>query len=99
VTDRKTASTITDIELDQLYDQLAALREVSRGYCPHCGRGDCTPDVDAYEQQRAGRVRAEAALARTRALHCEEYGCCAECTNSHAVLWPCPTIRALDEKQ
>ncbi|MGY5048269.1 hypothetical protein ACWDE0_21955 [Streptomyces sp. 900105755] len=39
---------------------------------------------------------AEAAIARVRALHREEYGCCAECTHESGVLWPCPTIRALD---
>lgn len=39
---------------------------------------------------------AEAAIARVRALHKEEYGCCAECTSVHAVPYPCPTIRALN---
>ncbi|MFE0353624.1 hypothetical protein ACFW2I_09030 [Streptomyces nigra] len=24
----------------------------TRGYCPHCGRGDCAPTADEYEQQR-----------------------------------------------
>lgn len=39
---------------------------------------------------------AEAAIARVRALHKEEYGSCAECTRVHAVPYPCPTIRALN---
>lgn len=39
---------------------------------------------------------AEAALARVRGLHAEEYGLCRECTSVHAVLWPCPTVQALD---
>lgn len=39
---------------------------------------------------------AEAAIARVRALHCEEYGSCAECTHESSVSWPCPTIRALN---
>ncbi|GHH30112.1 hypothetical protein [Streptomyces rubradiris] len=68
MTDRRTASTITDTELDQLYDALNALREVARGYCEHCGRGDATPPPEAYEEQRARAARAEAALTRVRAL-------------------------------
>jgi len=48
--------------------QLAALRQVARGYCPHCGRGDAAPGVDDWEQQRQRGDRAEAALARVRAL-------------------------------
>lgn len=52
MTDRKTTSTITDTELDQLYDELAALRTVARGYCPACGRGDAAPTVEDWEQQR-----------------------------------------------
>lgn len=31
--------------------QLAALREVARGYCPACGRGDAAPSVADWEQQ------------------------------------------------
>lgn len=40
---------------------------------------------------------AEAAIARVRALHREEYGSCAECTHEYGVTSPCNTIRALDE--
>lgn len=50
-------------------DALAALRAVARGYCPHCGRGDATPPVEAYEEQRARAQRAEDTVARVRALH------------------------------
>lgn len=32
--------------------QLAALRQVSRGYCPACGRGDAAPTVADWEQQK-----------------------------------------------
>ncbi|MDX3247172.1 hypothetical protein [Streptomyces sp. ME18-1-4] len=49
-------------------DELAALRQVARGYCPACGRGDAAPSVDDWEQQRQRGDRAEAALARVRAL-------------------------------
>lgn len=36
------------------------------------------------------------AVDRVRALHREEYGCCAHCTRAESVLYPCPTIRALE---
>lgn len=39
---------------------------------------------------------AEAALARVRTLHRNEYESCAECTHESSVSFPCPTIRALD---
>lgn len=96
MTDRRTASTITDTELDQLYAELidlrqyatmteqalaiaridldhaktdlAVLREVARGYCEHCGRGDATPPPEAYEEQRARAVRAADVVARVRAV-------------------------------
>ncbi|MCG0069708.1 hypothetical protein L0F81_41765 [Streptomyces tricolor] len=118
MTDRRTASTITDTELDQLYAELTALREVARGYCPACGRGDASPTAQQWEDQRkranqaeellriahdtsnraeAERARAEAAIARVRALHVNGYGLCDECTGSHGVPWPCPTIQALDQ--
>lgn len=42
---------------------------------------------------------AEAALARVRALHREEYGCCEHCTRADIVPYPCPTIRALDGQE
>jgi hypothetical protein len=41
----------------------------------------------------------ETAITRVRALHRNEYGLCDECTGSHGVPWPCPTIRALDGDQ
>ncbi|MCM8552265.1 hypothetical protein [Streptomyces sp. STCH 565 A] len=38
------------------------------GYCPACGRGDCAPTPDEYEQQRQRAARAEAALVRVHHL-------------------------------
>ncbi|GGW15720.1 hypothetical protein GCM10018980_52060 [Streptomyces capoamus] len=38
----------------------------------------------------------QAAIARVRALHREEYGSCAHCTREDGVPYPCPTIRALN---
>lgn len=103
MTVRKTASTITDLELDQLYDALDTLRAVARGYCEHCGRGDATPPPEAYEEQRARAARAEAAVARVRALHQrnEHSGNCEHCSErdypDYAVRSPCPTIQAIDQ--
>jgi hypothetical protein len=41
---------------------LAALREVSRGYCPACGRGDAAPTVEHWERQKALADQAEELL-------------------------------------
>ena len=40
---------------------LAVLRQVARGYCPACGRGDATPTLADWEQQRQ-KLNAVAAL-------------------------------------
>jgi len=68
MTDRKTLDQMTSDDLDQLYDQLDALRQVARGYCPTCGRGDAAPTVQDWEQQRDRAERADAAIERVRAL-------------------------------
>jgi hypothetical protein len=39
--------------------ELAALRQVARGYCPACGRGDAAPTVADWEQQRQRADQAE----------------------------------------
>ena len=44
-------------------DSLAALRQVARGYCPECGRGDAAPTVADWEQQKQRANRAEAKIA------------------------------------
>jgi hypothetical protein len=49
-------------------DELAALRMVARGYCPHCGRGDAGITTDQWEQQRQRTDQAETAIARVRRL-------------------------------
>lgn len=49
-------------ELRPELDALAALRQVARGYCPRCGRGDAAPTVDDWEQQKGRADRAEAEL-------------------------------------
>ena len=48
--------------------ELAALRVVSRGYCPSCGRGDAAPTVEHWERERQRADKAEAALERVRRL-------------------------------
>jgi len=50
---------------------LAALREVARGYCPECGRGDAAPTVTDWEQQRQHSDRAGADLNRVTALYAQ----------------------------
>ena len=44
--------------------ELAALRVVSRGYCPTCGRGDAAPTVEHWERERDRAQQAEAAVTR-----------------------------------
>jgi hypothetical protein len=60
VTDRKPLDDMTSDDLDQLHDQLDALRAVARGYCPACGRGDAAPTVTDWEQQKQRADQAEA---------------------------------------
>jgi hypothetical protein len=43
------------VELQPELDALAALRQVARGYCPHCGRGDASPTAEQWEQMRRER--------------------------------------------
>ena len=45
-------------------DSLAALRQVARGYCPECGRGDAAPTVEDWAQQRQRADPAEAEARR-----------------------------------
>lgn len=59
MTDRKTIDQMTSDDLDQLYDELAALRTVARGYCPTCGRGDAAPTVADWEEQKRRADNAE----------------------------------------
>lgn len=90
---------LTSDQYDALCNELAALRAVARGYCPACGRGDAAPTVTDWEQQKQHAERAEAAIARLRNLHREEYGSRAECDHEVSVPWPCPTIRTLNGEQ
>ncbi|WP_069769768.1 hypothetical protein [Streptomyces sp. LUP30] len=43
--------------------ELAALRQVARGYCPACGRGDAAPTVTDWERERQRAEEAEGHLA------------------------------------
>jgi hypothetical protein len=56
-------------------------------------RDHCVLELGAAEDELAQWRQADA---RVRALHREEYGLCAACTDSHGVPWPCPTINALN---
>lgn len=46
--------------VQQMRRDLAELRTVARGYCPHCGRGDAAPTVEDWdrERQRADQLAA-----------------------------------------
>lgn len=57
---------LTSDQLDKLYAELDALRQVARGYCPACGRGDAAPTVEDWEQQRNRAEFYEAAANRMR---------------------------------
>ena len=92
MTDRKTIDQMTSDDLDQLHAEndrltaeLEALRQVARGYCPHCGRGDAAPTVDDWEQQKQRADRAEAALTRVAAL-ADEYPAGIDTALIHAAL-------------
>jgi chromosome segregation ATPase len=41
-----------ETRVEQLTTELAALRQVARGYCPHCGRGDAAPTTADWERER-----------------------------------------------
>jgi hypothetical protein len=47
--------------------ELAALRQVARGYCPACGRGDAAPTVADWERERQRAEEAEGHLAHLQA--------------------------------
>lgn len=62
MTDRIRLDDLTSDQYDELCDQLDALRQVARGYCPDCGRGDAAPTVTDWEQQKQRADEAEAQL-------------------------------------
>lgn len=66
MTDRIPLDNLTSDQYDELCDQLEALRQVARDYCPACGRGDAAPTVEDWEQQKQ---RAETAENRLRLAH------------------------------
>jgi hypothetical protein len=49
-------------ELRSELDALAELRQVARGYCPECGRGDAAPTVEDWEGQKRRADQAEELL-------------------------------------
>lgn len=51
-------------QLGKAETELAALRQVARGYCDACGRGDAAPTVADWEQQRQRADQAEEAARR-----------------------------------
>jgi hypothetical protein len=65
--DGQPAMPILISEYQQLTAELAALRQVARGYCPHCGRGDAAPTVADWERERQRADQAEGRLAHLQA--------------------------------
>ncbi|MFI1472064.1 hypothetical protein [Streptomyces wuyuanensis] len=55
-----------DVRLADTTAELAVLRQVARGYCGACGRGDAAPTADQWNEQRQRADRAEAELSETR---------------------------------
>ncbi|MBP5870879.1 hypothetical protein [Streptomyces scabiei] len=62
MTDRIPLDHLNSDQYDQLCDELDALRQVARGYCPNCGRGDAAPTVEDWEQQKQRADEAERRL-------------------------------------
>jgi hypothetical protein len=62
MTGRISLDHLTSDQYDQLCDQLEALQQVARGYCPACGRGDAAPTVDDWQRERERADEAEAQL-------------------------------------
>ncbi|MDX5569531.1 hypothetical protein PYK79_48430 [Streptomyces sp. ID05-04B] len=61
---------VRDAVLDAIrpeLDALAELREVARGYCPACGRGDAAPTVEDWEREKQRADEAEGRLAHLQA--------------------------------
>lgn len=97
--------------VEQAEAELRALKTVTTSYCPHCGRGDCSPTADQWYAQRTRADRAEAAIERVRELHqpapdwsWAAFGCthrgehkteCPACGGCY----PCATAAALPEQQ
>lgn len=50
---------LLEATIEALSEELAALRAVACGYCPHCGRGDAAPTVQHWEHQRQRADTAE----------------------------------------
>lgn len=102
MTDRRTASTITDTELDQLYRELDAARRM-------LDLNDLRlidEMVATVEQHMDRATRAEAAIERVRALHqpvgvvaATEFGNPPDCAICGPNTWPCPTYNATTDDQ
>ncbi|MER5715753.1 hypothetical protein [Streptomyces sp. NPDC002132] len=94
MSDRHTVNTITSDALDALYEQLEAAEETE-------SQRQLTVAREALASATTRAARAEAAVARVRALHRDwdaDPGRCAHCQDGMGtpLPWPCPTLRALD---
>ncbi|MGW0550531.1 hypothetical protein [Streptomyces altiplanensis] len=57
---------VRDTLVEELTAELAALKTIGAGYCPHCGRGDCSPSADQWREQQQRAEEAQAAIERVR---------------------------------
>lgn len=92
MTNQPTAATITGPQLDQLYARIETLEHVAAGNKRHVQL--LMPELE----------KAEAALARIRALHqptgvvaAAEHGNPPDCAVCGENCWPCPTYQAVSE--
>lgn len=53
---------------------MAAAADIDRGYCPHCGRGDCSPTAAQWLRERQRAVRSWLPALR-RAIDCLDTTC------------------------
>jgi hypothetical protein len=93
VTDRKTLDQMTSDDLDALYGRLDKAEQETTATAAAAAH------LTSLVLDRA--ERAEAAIARARALHHDweaDPGHCAHCQDGMGtpLPWPCPTLRALD---
>jgi hypothetical protein len=98
MTDRHTADSINDNDLDQLYTDLAHAQAEAARWAE-------AESADVAAGSYAGRVEElQTVIDRVRALHRrnEHTGTCEHCSArdypDYAVSYPCDTIRALDQE-
>ena len=110
MTARKTLDQMTSDDLDELHDRLA---DYENRITWHTTCGSCARILDSSIRETERAERAEAAIARIRALHqpqpdgsgFPDSNHCTTCSTNggdgyqYLVPWPCPTIAALTPQE